>query len=174
MSRGNEVPDFYDCEASCLGDLLIEVGWAFVDMSTGDIRSEGHLVRPPSHWDMQRVWDQDAEKLHGFSLGQLRAHGRPPLVIARRMNEVLADRELFSDGPADDERWLRIIFDEVGSLHEHLDRSDLSCAAVRFERALMKVVQGHAINSIGVVILAEYNQFRSRFRTMYRTKPLIS
>jgi hypothetical protein len=102
MSRGNEVPDFYDCEASCLGDLLIEVGWAFVDMSTGDIRSEGHLVRPPSHWDMQRVWDQDAEKLHGFSLGQLRAHGRPPLVIARRMNEVLADRELFSDGPADD------------------------------------------------------------------------
>jgi hypothetical protein len=30
------------------------------------------------------------------------------------MNEVLADRELFSDAPADDERWLRIIFDEAG------------------------------------------------------------
>jgi hypothetical protein len=45
---------------------------------------------------------------------------------------------------------------------------------VGFERALMKLVQGHAIDSIGVVTLAEYNQFRSRFRTMYRTKPLIS
>jgi hypothetical protein len=30
------------------------------------------------------------------------------------MNEGLAGRELFSDGPADDERWLRIIFDEAG------------------------------------------------------------
>jgi hypothetical protein len=30
------------------------------------------------------------------------------------MNEVLAGRELFSDGPADDERWLRIIFEEAG------------------------------------------------------------
>jgi hypothetical protein len=30
------------------------------------------------------------------------------------MNEVLAGRELFSDAPADDERWLRIIFDEAG------------------------------------------------------------
>jgi hypothetical protein len=30
------------------------------------------------------------------------------------MNEVLAGRELFSDVPADDERWLRIIFDEAG------------------------------------------------------------
>jgi hypothetical protein len=30
------------------------------------------------------------------------------------MNEVLAGRELFSDGPADDERWLRIVFGEAG------------------------------------------------------------
>ena len=30
------------------------------------------------------------------------------------MNEVLAGRELFSDAPVDDERWLRIIFDEAG------------------------------------------------------------
>jgi hypothetical protein len=63
---------------------------------------------------MQPVWDPDAEKLHGISLDQLLAHGRPPFEIARRMNEVLAGRELFSDGPADDERWLRIIFDEAG------------------------------------------------------------
>jgi hypothetical protein len=30
------------------------------------------------------------------------------------MNEALAGRELFSDAPADDERWLRIVFDEAG------------------------------------------------------------
>jgi hypothetical protein len=29
------------------------------------------------------------------------------------MNEVLAGRELFSDAPADDERWMRIVFEEA-------------------------------------------------------------
>jgi hypothetical protein len=110
----SDVPVFYDCEASCIGGLPIEIGWALIDTSTGEIQSESHLVKPPLHWDKQPVWDPDAEKLHRISLEQLLAHGRPPFEIARRMNEVLAGRELFSDAPADDERWLRIIFDEAG------------------------------------------------------------
>jgi len=107
-------PVFYDCEAFCIGDLPIEINWAFIDTATGEIQSESHLVKPPLHWDMQPVWDPDAEKLHGISLEQLNAQGHPPFEVARRMNEVLAGRELFSDAPADDERWLRIIFDEAG------------------------------------------------------------
>ena len=110
----SDVPVFYDCEATCIGGLPIEIGWAFIDKSTGEIQSESHLIKPPLHWDMQPVWDPDAEKLHGISLKELLAHGRPPFEVARRMNEVLTGRELFSDGPADDERWLRIIFDEAG------------------------------------------------------------
>ena len=84
----NDVPVFYDCEASCIGGLPIEIGWALIDTSTGEIQSESHLVKPSLHWDMQPVWDPDAEKLHGISLEQLLAHGRPPLEVARRMNEV--------------------------------------------------------------------------------------
>jgi hypothetical protein len=114
MSMRSDVPVFYDCEASCIGGSPIEIGWAFIDMSTGEIQSESHLVKPPLRWDMQPVWDPDAEKLHGISLKQLLAHGRPPFEIARRMNDVLAGRELFADAPADDERWLRIIFEEAG------------------------------------------------------------
>jgi hypothetical protein len=110
----SNVPAFYDIEASCIGGLPIEVGWAFIDPSTGEIQSESHLVKPPLHWDMPPVWDPDAEKLHGISLEQLHEQGRPPFEVARRMNDVLAGRELFSDAPADDERWLRIIFDEAG------------------------------------------------------------
>ena len=110
----SDVPVFYDCEASCIGGLPIEIGWASIDTSTGEIQSESHLVKPPLHWDMQPVWDPDAEKLHGISLEQLLAQGRPPFKVARRMNEVLTGGELFSDAPADDERWLRIIFDEAG------------------------------------------------------------
>jgi len=114
VSTGSEVPVFYDCEASCIGGLPIEIGWAFVETLTGEIKSESHLVRPPPYWDMESVWDPDAEKLHGISRQQLIAQGRPSFEIARRMNKVLVGRELFSDAPADDERWLRIIFDEAG------------------------------------------------------------
>ena len=85
----SDVPVFYDCEASCIGGLPIEIGWAFIDTSTGEIQSESHLLKPPLHWDMQPVWDPDAEKLHGISLEQLHAQGRPPFEVARRMNEVL-------------------------------------------------------------------------------------
>ena len=73
----SEVLVFYDCEASCIGGLPIEIGWAFVDVPTGEIQSESHLVKPPLHWDMQPVWDPDAEKLHGISLEQLLAAVRP-------------------------------------------------------------------------------------------------
>jgi hypothetical protein len=45
---------------------------------TPEIQSESHLVKPPLHWDMQPVWDPDAEKLHGISLEKLHAQGRPP------------------------------------------------------------------------------------------------
>jgi hypothetical protein len=113
MTRTHSEPVFYDCEASCIGGLPIEIGWAFIDPSTGEIRSEGHLVKPPAHWDMKPVWDPDAEKLHRISIRQLLTHGRPPVEIAQLMNEVLAGRKLFSDSPVDDERWLRLIFDEA-------------------------------------------------------------
>jgi hypothetical protein len=72
----NDVPVFYDCEASCIGGLPIEIGWAFIDTSTGEIQSESHLVKPSLHWDIQPVWDPDAEKLHGISLEQLHAQRR--------------------------------------------------------------------------------------------------
>jgi hypothetical protein len=81
--------------------------------SGDEIASESHLVKPPLHWDMRSVWDPDAAKLHGISPELLGANGKPPFTIARRMNEALAGRELFSDAPGDDERWLRTIFGEA-------------------------------------------------------------
>ena len=37
MITGKIDPVFYDCEASCIGGLPIEIAWAFVDPTTGEI-----------------------------------------------------------------------------------------------------------------------------------------
>ena len=77
MTMMSDIPVFYDCEASCIGGLPIEIGWAFIDTSTGEIQSESHLIKPPLYWDMQPVWDPDAEKLHGIPMA--RPMMRPPI-----------------------------------------------------------------------------------------------
>jgi DNA polymerase III epsilon subunit-like protein len=105
-------PVFYDCEASGLHGVPIEIGWAFSE-NDGLIVSEGHLIRPPARWKLARVWDEEAEALHGISQAELARSGKPPFVIARRMNAALAGRELFSDSPFD-EAWLRKLLDEAG------------------------------------------------------------
>ncbi len=105
-------PVFYDCEASGLEGLPIEIGWAFVDADSA-ICSEGHLIMPPPGWNLARVWDKRAEALHGITMEQLAARGEPPFRIARRMNEALAGREIFSDSPMD-EVWLMRMFEEAG------------------------------------------------------------
>lgn len=107
--RATTEPVFYDCEASAFEGFPIEIGWAFADGPTGAVLSERHLILPADAWRIEAWWDRAAEKLHGISLRQVRAGGRPAAEIAGRMNEALRGRELFSDDPHD-ERWLRQLF----------------------------------------------------------------
>lgn len=106
-------PVFYDCEASDVEGYPIEIGWAFVDPETGAIVSESHLIEPAEDWPIKESWDRAAERLHGITLSRLRTDGRPVSDVARRMNETLSGRELFSDAPQD-ETWLRLLFDAAG------------------------------------------------------------
>jgi hypothetical protein len=108
-----ECPVFYDCEASSLEGWPIEIGWAFLDRQSGQVQSEGHLIKPPSTWDLPNLWDPEAEILHGISIEHLMFHGHPPAEIAHRMNTVLAGSDLFSDD-SKDEGWLRQLFDAAG------------------------------------------------------------
>jgi hypothetical protein len=115
VNAATDFPVFYDCEASCLGGLPIEIGWSFVDPSSGEIQSEAHLIKPPPHWDMKPVWDPDAEKLHGITLRELIRDGKSPREIAVRMNQFLTGRVLYADSPVDDERWLKLLFSEAAT-----------------------------------------------------------
>jgi hypothetical protein len=107
------IPAFYDCEASELDEgTIIEIGWAFLDGE--NFVSAGSLIRPLAAWNIDDAWSSEAESLHGISLARLRDQGRPAEDVARMMNEALAGRELFSDDPAYDIRWLGQLFDAAG------------------------------------------------------------
>lgn len=106
-------PVFYDCEASALEGVPIEIGWAWLDGVTDAIVSEAHLIRPPADWRIDDLWDADAQKLHGITRSELRRDGKPVWEIAQRMNAALACRELHADDPHD-EAWLRQVFDAAG------------------------------------------------------------
>jgi hypothetical protein len=106
-------PVFYDCEASELDEgYIIEIGWAFSD-GEGFV-SAGSLIHPLAAWNIDDAWSSEAESLHGISLARLREQGRPAEEVAQMMNEALAGRELFSDDPAFDVRWLGQLFDAAG------------------------------------------------------------
>jgi hypothetical protein len=106
-------PVFYDCEASDFEGFPIEIGWAFIDLETGVVVSESHLIQPPESWPVKESWDRAAERLHGITLAQLECEGRPVWEVATRMNAALRGRELYSDAPQD-ENWLRLLFEAAG------------------------------------------------------------
>jgi hypothetical protein len=113
MAGTSNVPVFYDVEASSLDGFPIEIGWARADPASATILSEGHLIRPPTAWDVRGTWDSFVASRHGIVLDELWRAGRPVLEIARRMNETLRSSELFADSPFDEPR-LQQFFDAAG------------------------------------------------------------
>ena len=109
------IPVFYDCEASELDEgYIIEIGWAFAAPGGEGFVSASSLIHPVAAWNIDDAWSSEAEKMHGISLAHLREQGRPPEEVARMMNKALAGRQLFSEDPAFDIRWLGQLFDAAG------------------------------------------------------------
>ena len=107
-------PVFVDFEASGLAvDCFpVEVGWAYLD--GGHVISEGHLIRPGPDWDLESNWDETAEALHRISKEHLLANGEPAFMVANRMNEMLAGKEVFADSPFD-RQWMDQLFEAAGA-----------------------------------------------------------
>ncbi len=160
MMIGASVPVFYDCEASSIGGLPIEIGWAFADIATGKIVSESHLIKSPANWDIEPVWDPDAEKLHRISRDQLIAQGKPPIEIVNRMNTVLAGRKLYSNSPVDDERWLFKMWEDAGVPAFTVgERQTIALPAPKF--AIRKMHAGKLIGRIATKLGWDASDFKS-------------
>lgn len=99
------MPDIIDVEASGFGrgSYPIEVG---VALASG--RTACFLIRPYADWTH---WTAEAESLHRISREILCAHGLAPEIVARKLNDLLAGRVIYTDAWGVDSSWL-------GLLHE--------------------------------------------------------
>lgn len=101
-------PLIVDVEASGFGGASypIEIGVAL---------DEGHkyctLVEPAAEWTW---WDAEAERIHRISRDILATYGRPAREVAETLNELLANRTVYTDGWVVDKPWLTTLFHAAG------------------------------------------------------------
>ena len=93
-----------DFEASGL-DNSHPIEFAFV---LPDGTSQSYLIRPEHEWTH---WDDEAERIHGITRGQLFAEGRPAADVAHRAAAILGESGtiVVSDAPAWDSAWLGVL-----------------------------------------------------------------
>ncbi len=103
-----QTPIVIDIEASGFGkgSYPIEVG---VALQSG--KTFCTLVKPEQGWTH---WDNEAERCHGLSRELLLKCGRPVEDVATALNELLADKTVYTDAWSHDGSWLDLLFDSAG------------------------------------------------------------
>lgn len=94
---------FLDFEASSLSDgsWPIEIGYAW--FADGRVETRAILIEPRADWSMAE-WSEDAARVHGLSLADVRG-GAPAAAVAAE-TDVFTHFDVVSDNPAWEQRWL--------------------------------------------------------------------
>jgi len=102
------MPAIIDIEASGFGrgSYPIEVGTVLSDGTP-----HCYLVRPEPEWTH---WDESAEQVHGIARKLIEQRGLPVDEIARRLNALLGNATVYSDGWGVDRAWLALLFEHAG------------------------------------------------------------
>ncbi|UWQ44194.1 3'-5' exonuclease [Leisingera aquaemixtae] len=113
-------PVFIDFEASSLspGSWPIEVGLAWLDERK--VVVESRLIRPKPEWP-EDDWNPASEEVHGISRSDLDDAATAD-DVASWLWETVAGRQLVSDAPEFDQRWLDRLLDRPGPLIDDFDR----------------------------------------------------
>ena len=109
-------PFVIDLEASGFGrsSYPIEVGAVL-----GDGTPHCFLIRPEPEW---MHWDVHAEAVHGIPRRTLEQRGVPVAEVATRLNQLLGEQTVYTDGWGFDWTWLAKLFEFAGaSLHFQLE-----------------------------------------------------
>lgn len=107
-----------DIEASGFGSSSypIEVGVVLSDGS-----QYCSLIHPEEDW---QHWDESAEKVHQISRSMILQHGRPPIEIAIKLNQLIGSNTIYSDCRGLDQPWLSRLF-SAACIEQSFRLSDL-------------------------------------------------
>lgn len=127
--RKNSKPIIIDVEASGFDPMSypIEIGVVFdngVRYST--------LIKPVKEWV---YWDSKAESLHHIQRNTLMQNGKSVFDVAVKLNELLQDKTVYTDGWVVDQPWLDNLFFQanvrrsffISPLEMILDEKQLEC-----------------------------------------------
>ncbi|MBT3206128.1 MAG: hypothetical protein HOM14_02990 [Gammaproteobacteria bacterium] len=108
IKRKDFKPNIIDVEASGFDPLSypIEVG---VALDNGSRYST--LIHPVEEW---KHWDTTAEKLHHIQRDTLLHHGKSVKDVVLKLNELLHEKTVYSDGWVVDKPWLEVLFFQAG------------------------------------------------------------
>ncbi len=101
------LPVFYTCTTATPDGPPLEIAWGSLAFETYGVVCESRLIRPPAPWTTEPACDPSPLP-YGLTASDLRQFGLPVRELAERMNETLADWELFSATVCDDARIKRI------------------------------------------------------------------
>ncbi len=101
------LPYIIDIEASGFGpeSYPIEVG-VIIDEKNRFCT----LIKPLPMWTF---WSKEAECQHRIPRALLDSHGEDPRLVAQQLNDLLADKTVYSDGWVVDMPWLIELFDQA-------------------------------------------------------------
>lgn len=142
-SLDTRLPIVIDVEASGFGrgSYPIEVGVALPDTTR-----HCYLITPAPHWSH---WDQGAEKVHGISRDCLQTHGRPVGDVARRLNEMLRGRTVYTDAWSYDMSWVGKLYD-AANIHQGFRIADIVELMSESQMADWHAVKGEVIEDLGL------------------------
>lgn len=103
-----KIPSIIDIEASSFSSYSypIEVGFVLNDGTKFCC-----LIQPLEDWT---DWNQQAENTHHISREKLKVHGKPIKEVADKLNQLLKEKTLYSDGWQVDKPWLTKLFYAAG------------------------------------------------------------
>ena len=112
--RQTEITDFaiLDFEASSLSvqSWPIEIGLSWIER--GAVQTWHSLIRPATDWDLAD-WSPQSAAVHGIPLSDLEA-APSASSVAREFLNILEGRQLVSDAPEFEARWLSRLLGAIG------------------------------------------------------------
>lgn len=108
QTKQTDMPFIIDVEASGFGrgSYPIEVGFARPDGSVFSC-----LIRPEPDWEH---WDESAEEVHGIPRATLFEQGSSVQEVAKKLNEELEGKTVYTDSWGFDSSWLSLLFYHAG------------------------------------------------------------